>query len=198
MMDLAPTFKERQHSLREKEILDATERKLSIAGYAGFTVDEIAGEVGISKPTLYLHFKSKDEMVASVVARCIQRAIVVVDGLPESMPAINRLRAVLDHLVQARFGPSGLMFGAEMPLCTLAAQAPIRSAESLIKKKLTEIIVQLQDSGSANSHVPACLLTAALMSLARDSRYEEMVATGLTTPEELRESWLAIIAPFAI
>jgi AcrR family transcriptional regulator len=195
-MDLTPTFKERQHTLREQEILDAAERKLSTAGYAGFTLDEIAADVGISKPTLYLHFKSKDEMLASVGARVIRRADDFLESLPESMCAIDRLRAIIGHMVQARFGPNGLMFGAEMPISVLITQACIRSAETGIKQKLTEIIHHLQEEGVSNNQISATILTSALLSFVRDYWYEEMVATGMTTPEELCESWLAILAPF--
>ncbi len=197
MIGLAPTFKERQHALREQEILDAAERKLSSAGYSGFTLDEIAADVGISKPTLYLHFKSKDEMMASVGARIIGRVSDFIASLPENTAAIDRLRSIIDHMVQTRFGPSGLRFGAEMPISVLMSQACIRSAETGIKQKLTEIIVQLQEEGLSKKQIPATILTAALLSFVRDYWYEEMVGSGATTPDELRESWLAIIAPFA-
>lgn len=36
-------------------------------GYTRFTMDELAAELGMSKKTLYLHFPSKEELVAEVI-----------------------------------------------------------------------------------------------------------------------------------
>ena len=196
-MDSAPKFRERQHALREQEILDAAEHKVSTAGYKGFTLDEIAADVGISKPTLYLHFKSKDEMLASVGARIIRRTCEFIERLPDRMSTLDRLRAIVGHLVNVRFGPNGPMFGAEMPISVMVTQTSLRTAEVGVNQKLTEIIAQLQAEGLSNRQIPPAILTAALLSFVRDYRYEEMVSKGTTTPDELRESWLAIIAPFA-
>lgn len=50
-------------SEREKLIFDATERLLGKFGYDKTTVADIAKEAGISKGAIYLHFKSKDELI---------------------------------------------------------------------------------------------------------------------------------------
>ncbi|WP_027835030.1 TetR/AcrR family transcriptional regulator [Maritalea myrionectae] len=50
-------------SEREKLIFDATERLLGKFGYDKTTVADIAKEAGISKGAIYLHFKSKDDLI---------------------------------------------------------------------------------------------------------------------------------------
>jgi AcrR family transcriptional regulator len=54
-------------------ILDATERLLARYGYRKMTVEDIAKEVGVGKGTIYLHFKSKEEIVLSHVDRIVER-----------------------------------------------------------------------------------------------------------------------------
>lgn len=54
-------------------ILDATDRLLSQYGYKKMTIDDLAREVGIGKGSIYLHFKSKEEIALSHIDRIIQR-----------------------------------------------------------------------------------------------------------------------------
>lgn len=56
-----------------EKILDATERLLARYGYRKMTVDDIATEAGIGKGTIYLSFKSKEEVVLSTVDRIVDR-----------------------------------------------------------------------------------------------------------------------------
>lgn len=66
------------HAITTKEevrdaILDATERLLGRYGYRKMTVEDIAREVGVGKGSIYLHFKSKEEVVLSHVDRIVER-----------------------------------------------------------------------------------------------------------------------------
>ena len=54
------SFKNQAFKLRESAILDAATAVLSQKGYDLMTMDDVAGAVGISKPSLYKHFKSKE------------------------------------------------------------------------------------------------------------------------------------------
>jgi AcrR family transcriptional regulator len=82
-----------------EKILDATERLLARYGYRKMTVDDIATETGIGKGTIYLSFKSKEEVVLSTVDR-------IVDRVCESMESIGRgggdVMARLNDMLVAR------------------------------------------------------------------------------------------------
>ena len=71
-------------------ILDAADRLLARYGYKKMTIDDLAQEVGIGKGTIYLHFRSKQEIVLSHVDRIVRgvverlRAIAEGDGEPET------------------------------------------------------------------------------------------------------------------
>jgi len=53
------SFKDQAFKLRENAILDAATAVLGSKGYDLMTMDDVAGAVGISKPSLYKHFKSR-------------------------------------------------------------------------------------------------------------------------------------------
>jgi AcrR family transcriptional regulator len=50
-------------------ILDATERLLGARGYEAMTVEQVAAAAGISKPTVYLRYRSKGELVTAMIDR---------------------------------------------------------------------------------------------------------------------------------
>ena len=56
-------FKDQTFKLRENAILDATTKLLAAKGFDLITMDDVADEVGLSKPSLYKHFKSKEDLV---------------------------------------------------------------------------------------------------------------------------------------
>jgi AcrR family transcriptional regulator len=85
-------------------ILDAADRLLARYGYRKMTIDDLAREVGIGKGTVYLHFKSKEDVALSRIDRVIERLkteLKHVAGGDES-PTI-RLRRMLMLRVMYRF-----------------------------------------------------------------------------------------------
>jgi AcrR family transcriptional regulator len=50
-------------------ILDATERWLASRGYEAMTVEQVAVAAGVSKPTIYLRYRSKAELVEAMIER---------------------------------------------------------------------------------------------------------------------------------
>jgi AcrR family transcriptional regulator len=50
-------------------ILDATELLLGRRGYEAMTIDQVAAAAGVSKPTIYLRYRSKRELVAAMIDR---------------------------------------------------------------------------------------------------------------------------------
>lgn len=50
-------------------ILDATERLLGRRGYEAMTVEQVAAAAGVSKPTIYLRYPSKRDLVAAMIDR---------------------------------------------------------------------------------------------------------------------------------
>lgn len=54
---------------REAQLISIAEEVLIERGYENTTVDEIAERAGITKPVIYDHFGSKDELIGRVITR---------------------------------------------------------------------------------------------------------------------------------
>jgi AcrR family transcriptional regulator len=85
-------------------ILDATDRLLARYGYKKMTIDDLAREVGIGKGSVYLHFRSKEEIALSHIDRIIERLkqrLAVIAA--REIPARKRVQQMLLERVLFRF-----------------------------------------------------------------------------------------------
>jgi AcrR family transcriptional regulator len=85
-------------------ILDATDRMLAKYGYKKMTIDDLAAEVGIGKGSVYLHFKSKEEIALSHIDRVVERLTKSLLMIAESRGSVEtRLRKMIVERVLFRF-----------------------------------------------------------------------------------------------
>lgn len=87
---------------KKKHILIAALQLFSTKGPAATSMQEIAELCGISKGTLYLHYKSKEELQESVVSYCIQTIydkIALVERERE-LPPRDKLRRQIEILLE--------------------------------------------------------------------------------------------------
>lgn len=64
---------------KHEAILDAATRVFLRDGYSGASMDGIAAEAGVSKRTLYLHFRSKDALFAAIVRGACEEILAPID-----------------------------------------------------------------------------------------------------------------------
>jgi len=68
-MSVTQARKERERAEREQLILDHAQRLLLKDGFQNFNLDDLARSVEYSKGTLYLHFKTKEDIALGVMTR---------------------------------------------------------------------------------------------------------------------------------
>lgn len=68
--------KEREGERRRQQIIVAARRVFSVKGFNKATMEDIAGEAELSPGTIYLYFKSKDELYASLSLRILQYLLI--------------------------------------------------------------------------------------------------------------------------
>src|ERR1700744_3091138 len=75
---------------REHAILATAERLLQERAYADISVDDLAKGAGLSRPTVYFYFKSKEAVLLSLLEPVIARADAEFDGAVQRLPADPR------------------------------------------------------------------------------------------------------------
>jgi TetR/AcrR family transcriptional regulator, mexCD-oprJ operon repressor len=75
-------------------ILDAAERLLQRRDPA--SISAVAGEAGVSRPTVYAHFAERERLLEALVERAVRRAMAAIESTePDRGPAADALRRLL-------------------------------------------------------------------------------------------------------
>jgi AcrR family transcriptional regulator len=78
---------------REAQMLEAAERVFGSRGFQATTMEEIADQVGVTKPLIYDYFGSKEGLLAATIERARHQLLAAVITAWESNPdATPRLR----------------------------------------------------------------------------------------------------------
>jgi AcrR family transcriptional regulator len=80
-------------------ILDAARAVFSREGYVASSVEDVAAEAGIGKGTVYLYFKSKEELYVAALARDIR---VFADKAREEMESVPAFREKIEAFLRVR------------------------------------------------------------------------------------------------
>ena len=88
----------------EERILDAWDRLLARYGYRKMTMDDLASEVGIGKGTIYLYFRSKEDLVYSHIDRVIRELMRRLERVFRSaVSPADKIREMTVLRVMSRF-----------------------------------------------------------------------------------------------
>lgn len=72
--------REQNRLTREKRILEAAQEIFASQGYSGATMDAVAARAGLTKPTLYQYFASKETLFAAMMAARRDDMLVAFEG----------------------------------------------------------------------------------------------------------------------
>lgn len=103
--------KEDQKRRRRQEILEAARTLIRAKGFAKSTMEDVAREAELSPGTLYLYFKNKDELFASLSLDLLESILGGLEkACAEDAPMEKRFEAVKQAFCEGyRFDPSVLL-----------------------------------------------------------------------------------------
>jgi TetR/AcrR family fatty acid metabolism transcriptional regulator len=89
--------KRRKPGDKRDRILRAAVKVFAKSGFHATRVSEVAKAAGVADGTIYLYFKSKEELLVSLFEDRVQKLLAFMkDELPKQTTAAARLRAVID------------------------------------------------------------------------------------------------------
>jgi AcrR family transcriptional regulator len=174
---------------REDAIIAAVNRLLAEKGFDAMTVDEVAAQVGIAKASLYKHFPSKEDLAAAAMVRVMRRAQAFLTQLPQSLPPLDKLRAVVRWTME-------LKLAGEMPSlpsqnsslrATLIANADYMNGLIEVSDHLGAWIEAAQAEGLLNSQLPAIAVLYTLYARACDPVLEFLQMGGQHSDAEIAD-----------
>jgi AcrR family transcriptional regulator len=150
------SFKKQSFKLREDVILDATQRLLASKGFDLMTMDDVAAEAGLAKPSLYKHFKSKEDLVGEVMTRLVDEAMDFLDAQSPALSPTQKLRGLLEWALRVRFSgglpflPSTSSHVREMLVRNLGYVTKVLR----LNGRLTKLVEKAQELGELRSDLP--------------------------------------------
>lgn len=135
---------------KRERILEEAVKLFYERGFTGTTLDDIAAELGVTKPFIYTHFRSKTDLLAALCKPTIELSLEAVAGaakLPGS-PTVRLHRAIADftRVVLSRQANIAIYFREEKNL------APNALAEiNALRKKFDRVLSNLLTEGIAAS-----------------------------------------------
>jgi TetR/AcrR family transcriptional regulator, regulator of autoinduction and epiphytic fitness len=177
---VAISLKEQQLRLREDAILEAVNRLLAQKGYEAMTVDEVAAAVGLTKPSLYKQFASKEALAAAAMVRLLDQTLAAIATLPAGATAGERLRALLRWALQLHLrGGMPLLPSTRSGLRdSLLKNAAYVERLQAVNVALLDWIEQAQADGELSSALPAEVILVTLYARTCDPVLEFLQASG--------------------
>jgi len=131
---------------KRQEILKAAAIVFAKSGFQKTLVDDIAGQAGIGKGTIYRYFKSKDDLYFSILDQAVEDLLACLSqALKDKTPPVQKLR-------QMMLAMAGL-FHKNRNLFKLIAETDARDLHKrhkyihLQNKKIIDIIAKVIEKG---------------------------------------------------
>jgi AcrR family transcriptional regulator len=184
------TLKDRQLQLREDAIIEAMRELMIDKGYAGTSMDDVAARLGISKATLYLHFKSKEELALRIIVRQIEDAEASLNALDPALPAIERLERELRGGIERRMH----MGQARIDLLpdVVRANPDFQQAQARVSAANDRLLLEAQAQGDIRRDLPLPLLRA-FISSTFSIPFEQLIRHDDLTREAVVNGLLALV-----
>jgi len=93
--------KEREKHQRRLEIIEAAEKVFFSKGFENSTMEDVANHVELSKGTLYLYFKSKEELLRVIVQKAIAKLYeLFIEHAEKEENGICKIRAIGEAFIR--------------------------------------------------------------------------------------------------
>lgn len=187
-----PAVQGRAEATRAR-LLQAAIDAFAAKGFHGTTTRDIAAAAGMSPAALYVHHRSKEELLHLIARDGHEKVLAIVtDGVASSTDPVEQLRRVM-HDFAAHHARGHV--AARVVNYELAALSPEHLAEmTALRQRIDATIQRLVEAGMAagHFHVPdARMASAALLSLGIDiARWYDAQAGW--TPERVAEQYAEI------
>jgi len=94
-----PNLRLVQKAQTRARILEAALQQFNAVGFYGATIDQIAGAIGASRATFYLHFPDKEAVLKALLDDYLARAVVQMSRMPGPIPSRQQLNEWMAELV---------------------------------------------------------------------------------------------------
>ncbi|GCE23283.1 TetR/AcrR family transcriptional regulator [Dictyobacter kobayashii] len=191
------SLKERQREQREQLILQVAEEVLLEKGYYETSMEEIAVRVGISKGTIYLHFRGKDELIAAILQRDLR---LILDNLDTVIAQYTTARTKFEALLT--FLNNGLLCKNSQLLSSIYngvdIQRKLKEQSSFVREvieflfvHITRIVEEGKKAGEITTTIATPVIARTFLALITPRSYDALLQqkyhTSMNSDETIQQ-----------
>ncbi|HEU5100532.1 MAG TPA: TetR/AcrR family transcriptional regulator [Roseiflexaceae bacterium] len=188
------SLRERRRQMLYDEILTAVGSLLEEKGYSAMSMDELAARVGISKPTLYSFFPTKEDLVVEAVVHGMDRVAAVIQADQTARSPLERLIFILRTVIEMQIKKGALTPRPWSPeviqlVCTREeVLGRMRSNEA----RLVDLIQRSIASGELNPALDPVLILRAFFAILNALHLPFLGGMGAPNPDTVADTLVTI------
>jgi AcrR family transcriptional regulator len=192
---MTSTLRERRRQMLRDEILEASQALLAERGYAALSMDELAARVGVSKPTLYSQFSTKEDLVMAMAAQVMERlfAVAADDGTAPRSP-LDRLVDLLRTGLQAQLDRQVTAMQLWMPEIVHMLKSHQEHLDQICKidAVVVSLVRQAMVRGEIDPRLDEMSIVRSFYALFMSPSVGRLSISGPPSPEAMAESVASI------
>jgi TetR/AcrR family transcriptional regulator len=162
------SYKERARQQREQDILRTAARMIRDNGYVNLNMDDLAEEVGISKPTLYQHFKGKDDMVEKAMLHSMRQLEAFIESIVYQ-PPVDQLVGIMRYMLDQHTDPEGFSVtimrdGAHGLRHLTDTPTPMQKTQRIVSQRINDLVNQAKENGTIRPEIPNVVIIGMMFS----------------------------------
>ena len=178
------TLRERRRQLLRDEIMEAARSLVAERGFHAMSMDDLAARVGVSKPTLYSQFPTKEDLLVEASREALEGLLLLAESQPLLTP-LQRLCAMLESIVQIQATAQDAVGQIWMPdlLSVLRANPETDALIGQIDAVVTRLIQQAIFTGEIDPSFDSPTIARAFYGLLCAPMLGDHSHSGLPDPE---------------
>lgn len=174
---------------KRDRLLDAAETVFCRLGYAGTTIAGLAAEAGVTRPTVYAYFPSKDDVFRALADRVRGEFLALQERADTSSPARTARETVTAYLAAYTRHHGVLTVIAHQALADPAMRGVRAEIFARAERRNARFLERLSATGQARPAVPAADLSPIVTGMV--ARAAELAAEDPARAEHLAEQVVA-------
>ncbi|MFC3108348.1 TetR/AcrR family transcriptional regulator [Undibacterium arcticum] len=182
-----PKRDESHMAARRKQILDAASASINQKGIAGMSISDISAAAGLSVGAIYTHFKSKEEILAALIAHGNDvQSMDLFNDCKTKAATLARLKALLHQVEQP--GDATLHGRIAIEVVALAHRSPrVHDAmETQYRDLRTAVLLQVERLQTLPDRATAALIGDCLLGLMLTTQFQQLTGIKPDTEVKLR------------
>ncbi len=179
MREKKPDKRKAQGAVTKKKLYEIAERLFTESNFSDVNVEDITDEAGITKGAFYVHYESKDELIAMLIADHAAKTDVhyktFLESLPDDMPSSLVLLAFAERIADMltnTFGCKNMTKMYQMLLSGAAGTEAVKGYGRELYALVYSILEKGLRSGEFTSSLPPETLSQHFVMAIRGVSYE--------------------------